>query len=190
MATHPEHDSFIQTLQKLYSRMVLSAFSYGKTIGKRRSVRHHDGDIATPLHDYIEWIAKGAKVRPGSEPDSGAEPPTPRSIDISSHSSRDSGAGASGTKKPRALARYFEGHNAAMLLVPGMGEKFKNSTWGHLHEAIRFGRLGDIKNAKLHADLANGTLKEAIQYMSRSDFEKFLGEIEKKFNEVLAESKH
>jgi hypothetical protein len=190
MAVHPEHSSFIQTLQKLYSSMVLFALNIGKKDGKHRSIRHHDGDIATPLHDYIEWIAQGAKARPGSEPDSGAEPLTPGSIDISSHTSRDIADGGSGTKKPRALARYFAGHNAATIMVPGMGEKLKKSTWGHLHEAIRFGRTGDVKNAKLHADLANGTLKEAIQYMSRDDFEDFLGEIEKKFDEVLAERKH
>lgn len=190
MVAHPEHSSFIQTLQKLYSRMVLFALNIGKTDGKHNPARYHDGDIATPLHDYIEWIAKGAKTRPGPELDTISESSTSRPIDTASSHSRETRAGVSDIKKPRALARYFEGHNAATLLVPGLGEKLKNTTWAHLHEAIRFGRLGDIKNAKLHADLANGTLKEAIQYMSREDFEEFLGEIEKKFDEVLAENKH
>ena len=190
MSTHSEHGSLIQALQNLYSRMVLFALYYRNGHGIHRAVRRHDGDITSPLYNYIDRIA--IKAQPRGKPDEhkfvktsavGQEAST-------SHRSDDVRAGVTSRSKPRALVGYFEGRKIATLLIPKIGNKLKNSTWEHLHEAIRFGRMGEIKNAKLHADLANGTLKEALQYMSREEFEEFLGEIENKFNDVLAESKH
>lgn len=185
MAIHPQQGSLIQTLQKLYSRMVLYALHPRSGHAKHRLVRRDDSDIATPLYDYIDEIASSAQTRDKSEKIkvihpvvAGQEVKTTRSGDNSKADVHP------------VLAGYFEGRKAATLLIPEIGEKLKISTWEHLHETIRFGRMGDIKNAKLHADLANGTLKEALQYMSRKEFQGFLSEIEKKFNDVLAESKH
>lgn len=190
MAAHSEHGSLIQTLQRLYSRMVLFALNYRNGDGKYRSVRRHDGDVASPLYEYIDRIANKAQTRGGSG-ENKTEKPSANGPEVNTFRQSDGAAvDASVSKKPRALAGYFEGQKTATLLIPEIGKKLKNSTWEHLHEAIRFGRMGDIKNAKLHADLANGTLKEALQYMSRDDFKEFLGEIERKFDDVLAEHKH
>lgn len=189
MTTHSEHGSLLQILQKLYFRIALFVFHNRTGNGKHRAVRRHDGDIATPLHDYIDRIA--SKVQTRGEPDEHkiAKPSAVGPEAITSHQRDDVRAGAAARSKPHALASYFEGRKAATLLIPEIGKKLKNSTWAHLHEAIRFGRMGDIKNAKLHADLANGTLKEALQYMTREEFKEFLGEIEKKFDDVLAENR-
>ncbi len=190
MSTHSKHGSLIQTLQKLYSRMVLFALHYGKGHGIHRVARHHDGDIASPLYDYIDRIAKRAHLRGKPDEHKFVKPSTVGPEATTSHQGDDVRAGVTSRSKNRALAGYFEGQKTATLLIPKIGNKLKNSTWEHLHEAIRFGRMGDIKNAKLHADLANSTLKEAVQYMSREEFEELLGEIEQKFDDVLAESKH
>lgn len=188
MSTHSEHGSLIQILQKLYARMVLFALQLGRGHEIHRAVRHHNGDIASPLYDYIDRIVKMAQ--PGSQP--GENKTKSFAVGPGAVTSRQSdnvGAGVTGRSKNHVLAGYFEGQKAATFSIPKIGKKLKNSTWEHLHAAIRFGRMGDIKNARLHADLASGTLKEALQFMSREEFREFLGEIERKFDDVLAENK-
>ena len=176
MATQLEHGALIQALQRLYNRMALFAYHYRSGLGKHRAVRRHDGDIVSPLHDYIDRISNSAKSGIELEKIETAENHAVGPEARASRADEDT-AVARDRQKTRALARYFIGNNVATMLVPEIGKKLKNRTWEHLHEAIRFGRAGDIKNAKLHADLANGTLKEAVQYMSRQEFEEFLGEI-------------
>ncbi len=65
-----------------------------------------------------------------------------------------------------------------------MGEKLKDSTWSHIHTAMLHARQGDVNNAKLHADIANGALKEAAHYMTEEDYKVLCAEVTKAFKEI------
>ena len=65
-----------------------------------------------------------------------------------------------------------------------MGKKLKDSTWSHIHTALMQARKGDVSTAKLHADIANGALKEAAHYMSEADYKLLCSEVEKSFEEL------
>lgn len=190
MAIQVELSSLIQSLQKLYSRMALFVLNYRTGHGKHRSVRHYNGDIASPLYEYIDRIVSHAQTRNEPGENNVTRFPTKESGATALRQSDSATSETSVSTMSSELADYFKDRKSTTLLIPEVGKKLKNSTWKHLHEAIRYGRIGEIKNAKLHADLANGTLKEALQYMSREEFKEFLDEIEKKFDEVLAEYKH
>jgi len=65
-----------------------------------------------------------------------------------------------------------------------MGEKFKDSTWSHIHTAMLHARQGNVINAKLHAGIANDALKQAAHYLSEEDYKVLCEEVAKVFKKL------
>jgi len=65
-----------------------------------------------------------------------------------------------------------------------MGEKLKDSAWLHIHTALMQARRGETRTAKLHADIANGAIKEAAHFMNEEDYKVLCGEVEKALLEL------
>lgn len=172
--------SLLNKLVQLYNQLAMRAMELRHNIGKGWRERHHHKDITSPLHDYIGKLADKAAADDTPNPDrsnalaEGVAMPKAR-------------PGATASNKSAGLHEYFQNRKAASILSPELGNKLKESTWHHLHEAIRLGRTGDKKNAGMHVDLANHTLKEAVQYMRREDFADLLDQIEAKLQEALNE---
>jgi hypothetical protein len=187
MDTRQNLDSVILGLQKLYSKVAQLVFQYRKQFTQYWPMRRHEGDIRSPLNDYIELIARQARV--GSEAGQDSMPGLAATISTTNEADHVDSVDSGDTDRivVPSLAKHFESRSAATVFIPGVGEKLKNSVWNHLHEAIRLGRQGDTKNARLHADLANGALKEAVKYMSQEQFSALIAEVEQKLREVLTE---
>lgn len=75
------------------------------------------------------------------------------------------------------LANHFKSNTTEKGTHPYLIEKLQNSTWEHIHTAIRLAHQGAQVKAKLHADIANNALKEVAQYMNKEDYAKFVNEI-------------
>lgn len=65
-----------------------------------------------------------------------------------------------------------------------IGEKFKDSTWSHIHTAMLHARQGNVINAKLHAGIANDALKQAAHYLSEEDYKVLCEEVAKVFKKL------
>jgi hypothetical protein len=169
-------DALIKSLQKLYTEMASRALKIRRGLAGHWKSRHHGGSIASPLDRYIEKIAS----------QSGSGAPAANHTGDDAPSATEFGPGRAGSAG--ALKNYLDSRKAATVVAPELGNRLKQSVWRHLHEAIRYGRLGDLKNAKMHSVLADEALKEAVQFMSRDDFAALLDEIQTKFEEVLKET--
>lgn len=180
-----EFRTLIIALQKLYSGIFLRALQNRKGLGGHRKKRQYKGDVASPLHDYIDKISE--RARGENNPAPAVDEPTGSPEARDSHQPDGSGDTMEKGSSP-ALKSYFENRKAATMIVPEIGKKLRESAWTHLHEAIRYSRKGDRVNARMHADLADGTLREAVQYMSRKDFEALLLDIKSRFDEVLEDT--
>jgi hypothetical protein len=75
------------------------------------------------------------------------------------------------------------------VLDPELSKKLKQSTWNHIHTALRLARQGEARNAKLHLDIASQALKEAAHYMSREEHIAFTVEVQEKLGEITGQGK-
>ena len=58
------------------------------------------------------------------------------------------------------------------------------STWEHLHASIRFARQGDVKTARLHADLTRNALNEAAHYLPEPVYSRFSEDVMKALKDI------
>jgi len=179
MITKNEINRLLQTLHELYYKLC------DRDLRKRMSSYHRDTssndapDISTSVINNFD------KLTPASKPSNAAV--TSSATDRSSNKP----AKTSSATQPKWLNKVVSSFNRpkkifASKIAPNqkMGEKLKDSTWSHIHTALLHARQGDLSNAKLHADIANGALKEAAHYMTEEDYKVFCGEVAKAFQEL------
>lgn len=176
-----DYRSLISEIQNLYSRIFARTLNFGKGLGKSWTRRRHNRDIASPLYAYLDRIEKKPEMASPAVHTPGPGSSTSIRKDVPTGNSARHPAAAQAPD----LNNYYRSRKASTLLVPEIGQKLRDSAWTHLHEAIRYSRTGDMENARMHADLADGTLREAVQYMSRKDFEALLEEIKDRFEEMI-----
>lgn len=73
------------------------------------------------------------------------------------------------------------------MLDPELSKKLKESTWNHIHTALRLARQGEAGTARLHLDIASQALKEAAHYMSREEHIAFTVEVEEKLGDITGQ---
>ena len=91
---------------------------------------------------------------------------------------------AAQSKDVDGLANHYKVSASKHESSQYMGEKFKASIWLHIHTAFMQARSGQLKTAKVHADIATHALKEAIHYMTDEDFRALYAEVKKVINEL------
>jgi hypothetical protein len=62
-------------------------------------------------------------------------------------------------------------------LHPGIDDKLKHSIWEHIHAAIRYAKLGDRCDAKMHTNIASYAYRELAHYLSKEEYAKFTSDI-------------
>ena len=71
------------------------------------------------------------------------------------------------------LAKYFKERNDKSIFN-SLEEKLEKSTADHMHEAIRYARQGDERNAHMHADIASSSCQELSHFMSKEQHHAFV----------------
>lgn len=173
----------LYNLYKLYYKLC------DRDLRKRMSIYHHNTstndtpDISTSVINNLD------KLAPASKPSS-ATVASSAAVKSSNKSAKPSSEKQPSTQ-PGWLNKVVSSFNRpknkfASKIAPNqyMGEKLKDSTWSHIHTALLHARQGDVSNAKLHADIANGALKEAAHYMTEEDYKVFCSEVAKAFKEI------
>lgn len=74
------------------------------------------------------------------------------------------------------LAKYFKERNNKFIFN-SLEEKLEKSTVDHMHEAIRYARQGDERNAHMHADIASSSCEELSHFMSKEQYHEFVGQM-------------
>jgi len=76
------------------------------------------------------------------------------------------------------LGRFFRRKNRPGHLPPRLGEKLQSSALGHINKAMRLSRQGNREGAKLHARLAEDSMREAGRYMQDDAYLEFKQRVE------------
>lgn len=139
--------------------------------------------IVTPLCEYIDKVAANAADDKG---DGANSQNGVAGSNVSAHTaSTPLSSSANGLGE---LSVYFRNNHKHSVVSLNAGDKLIQSTWEHIHASIRVAHQGDVKTARLHADLANNALKEAEHYLSAPVFSAFSQEVVKVLNEINAHS--
>jgi len=95
---------------------------------------------------------------------------------LSNRASRSIYVQAVSRKELGELAKYFKERNNKSLFN-SLEDKLEKSTVDHMHEAIRYARQGDERNAHMHADIASSSCEELSHFMSKERHHEFVGEM-------------
>jgi len=88
------------------------------------------------------------------------------------------------TRQANELSRYFKQRGYGSTLEAGIDEKLKQSTWHHIHFALRLARQNNLHDAGLHADIAFYACKELAHYLSEQEYCEFIIEIQQELKQL------
>jgi hypothetical protein len=180
--------ALLHALQRLYAR--ITSLVLHKRMGSYRdeagSVADHD--LATLLSDHIDRLAAPGPANSENIPPQVSAQTAQTVTQNPSPGRPDSVRQVSIVKRTfNELGRYFKTSRTESILDPELSEKLKQSTWNHIHTALRLARQGEAANAKLHLDIASQALKEAAHYMSREEHITFTVEVREKLGEITGQ---
>ena len=171
------YDSLIREIKSLYSIISLAI------LHKRISDYHshtdysehaHAGDIKSLLITYIDKIpvstAASQQAKFSADGVIQKEPVVDKYL-YESHET-DTARFVS-HKYVGDLSKYFKSRRKVYELQPGIKDKLEHSVWEHINASIQCAYRGNIKNAQMHADIANSAFKEVAHYMSVAEYNDF-----------------
>lgn len=189
MVPEREINGLLQTLQRLYSWVT------SRVLEKRMdSYREESGtgiahNLDTLLSDHIDRIADTkAASGEGTQGHVSVQKVQSATHNLSLGRRHSDHQTSIVSKTLSGLGRYFRSKPTETALDPELSKKLKQSTWHHIHAALRLARQGDARTAKLHLEIASQALKEAGHYMSREEHIAFRVEIEEKLGEITAQN--
>ena len=163
-----EISNLISALRNLYFRVSELELIRRTSVYQNRASADMVSDISTSLVSQIEKIAhesQKTKVVVNSVREK------PDKNDKQAQQVKNSQTQAEqDIKELDGLAKHYKESAAKNEQSNYLGEKLKSSTWSHLQSALMHARLGDGAVAKLHAVIADQSLKEAAHYMDVEDY--------------------
>ncbi|HEY9052830.1 MAG TPA: hypothetical protein VIQ03_14860 [Gammaproteobacteria bacterium] len=172
-------NELLRSVNTLISKVSLLDLQKRTTSYKQHASRETQKDIATPLSSYIDKLAAGQPAKASMHNNISEEP-----AGITGATSQEIPQTQSTAVIPNNLSDYLKSHSQHSDSDSYIGDKLKASTWSHIHTAILKAREGDPRTAKLHADIANQAMKEAVHYMSDEEFRIFSEEIDHALGEL------
>jgi len=188
MKISEHYNSLLEALRSLYSKVA------SLELNKRLQSYRRDGgadieiDIAGQLFDHVSRLASSQAAKPVVK----AATPASHDAQPSADTGRPDASGPTDavhepSAEVGALSQHFDAGRSGSHLNPEMGGVLRKRTWEHIHAALRLARQGDAKNARLHVDLANAALAEAVHYMADNEIEEFVAEVKQKLEELTAQ---
>lgn len=174
MTEHGEHSSLLQTLQRLRSTLLSRLFRLRIDAYRQGGPANIAYDVSERLKQELDKIAHTQGV-PAAELQ--CERPARHTATPSSENGDKKAEGVL-RRSFVELSHYFRTRRQHPTLNSHVAESLRESTWEHLHTALRLAREGNLCGAKLHADIANNALKEAARHMSADDYRDFKARID------------
>lgn len=183
------YSALIQELENIYARLVLNVLHirmdrYHKQA--HQSTKSYSTDIKSPLLSCISTLSDKAQIN--SEMSSAIEQSMLAS-DNSSTVIHDHYPAAEvlvvSTENVGELSKYFKARGNGSGLHPGVETKLEQSTWEHIHAAVRYARQGNTSSAKMHVNIASSACQELAHYMHEEQYRQFVVEIEQHLENVV-----
>jgi len=83
------------------------------------------------------------------------------------------------------LAKYFKNRNTKAVFN-SIEIRLEKSTVDHMHEAIRYARQGDERNAHMHADIASCSCEELSHFIDKEQYRDFVVQIKDSLESLKA----
>jgi len=183
------YNDFISSIEKLYSSITLIILQ------KRMNTYHpahsidsstnHNLDIQAPLFKYIDDISSEdqkivmeIQTLDYSYFSHTTNPHTPADYELANQRIVNK-------ENVNDLSKHFKANHNHSEIHHGIAEKLKHSIWDHIHASIRHARLGDVRVAKMHADIANNAYKELAHYVRNEAHTELALEIEDQLDVLL-----
>ncbi len=180
MADNPEIKTLIGSLQQLYSRMV-------QTFVDRRSRKLSKGvggDAGRGIQTLLsERLDKLAAASDGSAGGGGGDKPHLTVGGISGMEAPSRHQGVAGGALSPETASHFHERGADDLVHSSVGEQIKARALEHVNKSLLLARQGDRANARLHADITNGAVKEAARFMDAEEYKEFVDLVKARLEE-------
>lgn len=178
MAQEPSA-SLLSTLNQLYARVT-------RRLWRGRAQSYHEGieqDLDTDINPLLD--ARLDKMKPVSTGNSQQRPQVEVTPVTASDDTPVESRPAASTQEIsfvagdvlEGLTMHFKEGNGPSQLDREAGGKLKQSTWDHIHSALRLMRQGDAENARLHSKIANNAMKEAGHYLPADEYRAFVSEV-------------
>jgi hypothetical protein len=183
-----EIKALLHALERLYSGMASRVLHTRMGAYRRRTGALADRDLAALLSDHLDRLAAVKRANRGEaaqRPVRQGVPEGKREL-FEKHHAAVTQVSVVG-RAFDGLGRYFKSSRTEPVLDAELSDKLKNSTWHHIHTALRLARQGEARTAKLHLDIASHALKEAAHYMSAEDYIAFTVEVEEKLAEITSQ---
>jgi len=180
MKTILYYTGLIQLIRKLHLKMSLIVL-HKQVINYRKEIGHSTG-LGDEIRSSIKLLIQEAMLNINGQnnkknsaeykllPNRGG-----RSIYVQAVSRKELGE----------LAKYFKERNNKSLFN-SLEDKLEKSTIDHIHEAIRYARQGDERNAHMHADIASSSCEELSHFMSKERHHDFVGEMKESLESFRA----
>ncbi len=172
-----EHSGLIDALKRLRERFVL------RLLRRRLRCYHSDvgvvvcQDISEALVPHIEALSSRGSCGRATQQTAAASTKAAAVENASVHSPVP--------KMKTGLSRHLRRRRSGRALEPHLAERLKQSTHDHIHTALRLAQQGDLRTARLHAEIANNAQKEAAFYMSEEDYQLFTSAIRQRLDGLL-----
>lgn len=170
-----ESSKLISALRNLYFRVSELELIRRTSVYQNRASADMVSDISTLLASHLDKIANESQKTKGVV-SSISEKPVKNNTQ-SQQVKKSQTQVEQDIKELDGLAKHYKESAAKNEQTNYLGEKLKSSTWSHLQSALMHARLGDGVVAKLHADIADQSLKEAAHYMDIDDYKMLTKEI-------------
>ncbi len=181
MNTQSEYHRLLIAIKALYSKVTLRALHVRMHSNSKTFKSNHHQYITEKLNRHIERLANFEEQMTkdiGATPDSIKHIKTSENADTGHDNKKISLVIYDG------LSKFFKINKTHDEQQSYVGDKLKNSTWTHIHAALRMTRQGDKSSAKLHADIANSALKEASHFMSVEEYKVFCEQVMDALSEI------
>lgn len=182
MASDQGGENLLKSLKQLYSKvMTLHAKSRA-----RSSLKHSNAaspqSIISPLSECIDKLAANA-VDAANNPHEASSSQMPE-LENHSYDHVPSSREASFSGELGELSTHLKDSHKYAGASLGTGEKLMQSTWEHFHTSIRLARQGDVKTARLHAELTKNALTEAAHYLPEPVYSRFSKDVLKALEDI------
>lgn len=179
MASNQDGVNLLASLKQLYSRvMALHADDLARS-SHNHSNTDSSQDIVLPLSVCIDKLATNVVNSPVDASSSQIS-----ELENHSHDQAPFSRDASSKVELGELSVHLKDSHKYSGVSLGTGDKLMQSTWEHLHASIRFARQGDVKTARLHAELTRNALNEAAHYLPEPVYSRFSEDVVKAIADI------
>ena len=180
MKTILYYTGLIKLIRKVQFKVSLFAL-HQQVLNYRKEV-HHGAGLGEEIRDSIKHLIQDAMLNINGQDDKKTSADYKFLVERHGHSMS---VKIIPHKELGELAKYFKERNNKSIFN-SLEEKLEKSTADHMHEAIRYARQGDERNAHMHADIASSSCEELTHFMNKEQHHAFVDEMKDRLENFKA----